>query len=586
LELLGTGVSPGIAVGRALVMEREAAAAFRLLLAPEQVEPEVQRLTRAVAASREQLQAIKDRLSREVGVPHAYIFDAQLLMLEDPLLLDRSVAVIRDEHVNAEWALRTVSDQLHALFDEFSDDYLKERSTDLDDVLGRIQLNLAGAPGAPSLSRLPGEVVLVAPDLTPSEAAALEWDRVLALVIDAGSRTYHTALLARSLGIPAVVGLKDASARIPPGALLVVDGTRGHVVVEPSQPTLQGYREAQEQDRVEERRLQDTRALPCVTRDGVALRLQANVEFPSEAATAVLYGASGIGLFRSEYLLGRSRAFPGEEQQLDVYRRLLEQLRPHPVTVRAWDVEAQDVLPGGPSSPNPALGERALRLLARSPGPFRTQLRALLRAGLHGPLRVVLPFVSGPSDLDAALEQLEAVKAELRREGVPFADDVPIGLNLEIPSAAATADLLAPAVDFFSVGTNDLIQYLLAVDRIDPRVAGLYQPLHPAVLRTLQQIVAAAERAGLPLSLCGEMAAEPASALFLLGIGFRELSMSPSSIPRLKMVLRALSCERARAVARECLELRTAEDVERRLRSELEEAAPAAVVSKGERGEA
>ena len=579
MELAGTGVSPGIAVGRALVIEREAVAVFRLLLAPEQVEGEVQRLTRAVSASREQLQAIKDRLSREVGAPHAYIFDAQLLMLEDPLLLDKSVSVIREEHVNAEWALRGVSEQLHALFEEFSDAYLKERSTDLDDVLGRILLNLAGAPGAPSLSRLPGEVVLVASDLTPSEAAALEWDQVLALAIDAGSRTYHTALLARSLGIPAVVGLRDATLRIPPGALVVVDGTRGHVVVEPSQPALTEYRETQERDRVEEQRLQETRALPSVTKDGVLVTLQAYVEFPAEAATAVLYGAQGIGLFRSEYLLGRTRAFPAEDQQIDVYRRLLEQMRPHPVTVRTWDVEAQDVLPGGPSSPNPALGERALRLLRRSPGPFRTQLRALLRAALHGPLRVVFPFVAGVSDLEAALELVEEVKAELRREGVAFATDLPIGLNLEIPSAAVSADLLAPCVDFFSVGTNDLIQYLLAVDRADPRVAGLYQPLHPAVLRTLQEIVEVAGREQLPVSLCGEMAAEPASALFLLGIGFRELSMSPSFIPRVKETLRGLQAEQARQAALACLGLRTAAQVEERLLRELREAARAAPVS-------
>lgn len=576
MELIGTGVSPGIAVGRALVMEREAIAVFRLLLEPEAVAGEVERLSRAVAASREQLKAIKDRLSREVGLPHAYIFDAQLLMLEDPLLLDRAVAVIREEHVNAEWALRTVAEQLHALFDEFSDAYLKERSTDLDDVLGRIQLNLAGAPGAPSLSRLPGDVVLVADDLTPSEAAQLEWGRVLALAIDAGSRTYHTALLARSLGIPAVVGLKDARARIPPGALVVIDGSRGHIVVEPSQPALLRYRETQARDRVEEERLQQTRALPCVTRDGVAVRLQANVEFPSEAATAVLYGAQGIGLFRSEYLLGRGRNFPSEEQQIDVYRRLLEQLRPYPVTVRTWDVEPQDVLPGGPSSPNPALGERALRLLRRAPGPFRTQLRALLRAALSGPLQIVFPFVAGPSDLADALALLESVKDELRREPTPFADDVPIGLNLEIPSAAVTADLLAPDVDFFSVGTNDLIQYLLAVDRADPRVAGLYQPLHPAVLRTLRQVTLLAERAGRPLALCGEMAAEPASALFLLGIGVRELSMSPSSIPRVKQTLRGCSAARAEAVALSCLELRNAGEVEERLRAELERTPPLA----------
>ena len=583
MELTGTGVSGGIAVGRALVMERESVAVFRLLLPPEQVEGEVQRLTRAIEASRGQLQAIKDRLSREVGLPHAYIFDAQLLMLDDPLLLDRSVSVIREEHVNAEWALRTVSEQLHALFDEFSDAYLKERSSDLDDVLGRVQLNLAGAPGAPSLSRLPGEVVLVADDLTPSEAATLEWDRVLALAIDAGSRTYHTALLARSLGIPAVVGLKDATSRIPPGSLVVVDGTRGHVIVEPSEPALSEFREEQERDRVEEVRLQETRGLPCTTRDGALVRLLANVEFPGEAPTALLYGAQGIGLFRSEYLLGRSRSFPTEEQQVDVYRRLLEQMRPFPVTVRTWDVELADLAPGGPSSANPALGERALRLLHRSPGAFRTQIRALLRAGEHGPLRIVFPFVSGPEDLAAALELVAEARSELRRGGVAFSNDVPIGLNLEVPSAAATADLLAPHVDFFSVGTNDLIQYLLAVDRADPRVASLYQPLHPAVLRTLHQIAEVAEKTGTPLSLCGEMAAEPASALFVLGLGFRELSMSPSSIPRVKQAIRGVDAQRARRVATECLSLPTAAAVEEHLRAELLPDPSPVPLAKGER---
>jgi phosphotransferase system enzyme I (PtsI) len=311
VELKGTGVSPGIAVGCALVMEREAVPVFRLLLAPEAVESEVQRLTQAAALSRQQIQAIKQRLSKEVGAPHAYIFDAQLLMLEDPLLLDRSVAVIRDEHVNAGWALRTVSEQLHALFGEFSDDYLKERTTDLDDVLGRIQLNLAGSEGAPSLSRLPGPFVLVAADLTPSEAAELDWDQVLAVAIDAGSPTYHTAILARSLGIPGVVGLKEATRRIPPGALVVVDGTHGDVVVEPSVPTLQDYRARQERDRQEDKRLRATRELPALTRDGVAVRLQANVEFTDEAATGLLYGAEGIGLFRSEFLLSSARAAAG-----------------------------------------------------------------------------------------------------------------------------------------------------------------------------------------------------------------------------------------------------------------------------------
>ena len=328
----------------------------------------MERLTRAVAASRKQLQAIKDRLSREADVPHAYIFDAHLLMLEDPLLQDGAVAVIREDRVNAEWALRTVSEQLHGLFDEFADAYFRERSTDLDDVLGRIQLNLGGAPDAPSLTRLPGSFVLVASDLTPSEAAELDWERVLALVVDSGSATDHTSILARSSGVPAAVGVREATRQIPPGAQVVVDGSRGEVVVEPSESALAAYRAAQEQDRIEDQRLQQTRTLPAVTRDGVAVRLQANVEFPDEAETALLYGAEGIGLFRSEYLLGRAPDWPSEERQVEVYRRLLDRMSPHPVTVRTWDVGADEMAPGGPTSPNPALGERALRLLRRNPG--------------------------------------------------------------------------------------------------------------------------------------------------------------------------------------------------------------------------
>jgi phosphotransferase system enzyme I (PtsI) len=568
-HLLGTGVSPGIAVGRALVMERDAAPVFRLAVPPDGIDAEVRRLEEAISASREQLRAIKERLSREVGAPHAYIFDAHLLMLEDRLLRDRAGEIVRTEAVNAEWALRAVSESLHALFSQFNDAYLRERSTDLDDVIGRIQLNLRGSPFAPSLSRLPGPVVLVAGDLTPSEAAELDWDRVLAIVTDVGSSTYHTAIIARSLGIPAVAGLKDATRQIPPGSLVAVDGTRGEVVLEPSGAVLESFGAAREVYEREEERLRGTRSLAARTSDGVLVRLEANVEFPEEAATAQQYGAAGIGLFRSEYLLGRGLRFPTEEQQLDVYRRLVEQMHPHPVTVRTWDVGLEALGPSGPSSPNPALGERALRLLRRSPEPFRVQLRALLRAGLQGPIRIMFPFVSGPGDLRLALALLERVKAELRGEGVPFRDDVPVGVNLEVPSAAVVADLLAPEVDFFSVGTNDLIQYLLAVDRTDPRVSSLYEPLHPAVLRTLGRIAAAAQAHGRPLSVCGEMAGQPLEAVLLVGLGFRSLSMAPSAIPRVKEALRAIGAEDARVLAERCLSLATCAEIEALVRETL-----------------
>ncbi len=578
MELRGLGVAPAIAVGEALLVEREAVAVFRLLLPPGEVEPEVQRLRRAVEASQGQLQTIKDRLSREVGSPHAYIFDAQLLMLDDPLLVDRTVAVIREEHLNAAWALRAVAEQLHELFDEFGDAYLKERRTDLDDVRGRLQLNLAGAQDAPSLSRLPRPHVLVAQDITTSEAGELDWDNVLAVVTDLGSPTSHTAILARSRGVPAVVGLKDATRRIPAGALVVVDGEHGRVEVEPSQPALVVYREAQQRAEVEERRMLETRELPAVTRDGVVLRLLANAEFPEEAESGALYGACGIGLFRSEYLLGRARSWPSEERQVEVYRGLLAAVHPHPVTVRTWDVGREDLAPGGPSSPNPALGERALRLLSRDPAPFLNQVRALLRAGLYGPIRIMFPFVSGPGDLRVARELVTQAIESLQREGVAHRVDVPVGVTLELPSAALTVDLLAAEADFFSVGTNDLIQYLLAVDRMDPRVAPLYEPLHPAVLRSLGSMVVAAAVGGRPLSVCGEMASDPLHALLLVGLGVRELSMSPQAIPRVKTAIRAADAEQARQTAKECLQLATAAEIEVPLRCRLGVVAAASLV--------
>jgi phosphotransferase system enzyme I (PtsI) len=550
-------------------MERDAAPVFRLAIAPGKVEDEVRRLETALEESREQLRGIKERLSREVGAPHAYIFDAHLLMLDDPLLRERAAEIIRGEGVNAEWALRSVAESLHALFSQFSDAYLRERTTDLDDVVGRVQLNLRGSPDAPSLSRLPGPVVLVAGDLVPSEAADLDWDQVLAVVTDVGSSTYHTAIIARSLGIPAVAGLKDATRRIAPGSLIAVDGGRGEVVVEPSGAALEFLQSSQEAYRREEGRLRGTRSLAARTLDGVEVRLEANVEFPEEAATAQLHGASGIGLFRSEYLLGRGLRFPTEEQQLDVYRRLVEQMHPFPVTVRTWDVGLEALGPAGPSSPNPALGERALRLLQRSAEPFRVQLRALLRAGRQGPVRIMFPFVSGLRDLRLALSLLEQAKDELRAEGLPFRDDVPVGVNLEVPSAAVIADLLALEVDFFSVGTNDLIQYLLAVDRTDPRVSALYEPLHPAVLRTLRQIANAAERHARPLSVCGEMAGQPLEAVLLVGLGFRSLSMAPSAIPRVKEALRAVRAQDACSLAERCLSLATCAEIEEVVRRAL-----------------
>jgi phosphotransferase system enzyme I (PtsI) len=581
-RLTGTGVSSGIAIGPALVVECSTAPVFRLALAPEAYEREMARLSDAVAASRSQLRNIKERLLRELG-KHAYIFDAQLLMLDDPLLVERAMTLIREEGVNAEWALHTIAEELHGLFRDFKDSYLRERSADIDDIVGRILLNLGNSADAPSLAHLPDRFILVAGDLSPSQAAELDWDRVIGIVTDAGSPTYHTAILARSLGIPGVVGLKDATGLIVPGSNLIVDGSIGCVIVEPGTEELESFRATQERERLHERRLQETRGLPAVTSDGVKIDLMANAEFAEEAVTALRYGAEGIGLFRSEYLLGRSREWPSEEQQLDLYRRLLEQMRPHPVTIRVWDLGPGEVDGGHSGSrANPALGERALRLMRRLPEPFRAQIRALLRAAASGPLRIMFPFASGPSDVRIVRELIDEVRQSLRRDGLEFRADAPIGLTLEVPSAAATADLLAREVDFFSVGTNDLIQYLLAVDRADPRVAEFYEPLHPAVLRTIQSIVRVAQERHVPISVCGEMAGDPLQALVLIGLGVRELSMSATAIPRVKAAIRAVEARALARLAESCLVLPTASEIESRIRHELAIAIPTALLDKDE----
>ncbi len=566
----GVGVSAGVAIGPALVVERETATIFRIGIPAQGIPGEIERFGRALEAARCQLRSIRDRLLRETG-PHAHIFDAQLLMIDDPLLAGRAEELVRERAINAEWALREVAEELHRAFTDYGDACFKERLSDLDDVIGRIQLNLQGEGGtAPSLSRLPCPSILVIDDLPPSLAAEMDWVNVLAVVTGAGSPTYHTAILARSLNIPGVVGLKDATHQVPPDALLVVDGAQGLVVVDPPADELQRFRDLRQGEHAAQLRLQATRDLEARSRDGVTVNLQANAEFEEEAASALLYGAQGIGLFRSEYLLGRARTWPDEETQVDLYRRLIEQMRPFPVTVRVWDLGAQPS--GDPaqcSRSNPALGERALRLMRRDPGPFKTQLRALMRAAVGGPLRVMFPFACGPSDLQLIIALVEEVRRELARDGVVHCDHIPIGLNIEVPSAAATIDLLAPHVDFLSVGTNDLIQYVLAVDRADPAVSAFYEPLHPAILRTLLGILRAAREAEIPVSVCGEMAGQPVQAAVLVGLGVRELSMSASAIPRVKALIRLMDVGRTAAVALECLKLPTACEIERLLRHSL-----------------
>ncbi len=563
MRLTGLGVSPGIGIGKALLLKR-GAPELRFRVPASMVQHEIGRLTRARERSREQLQQIRDRIAGSAGAEHAYLFDAQLLMLDDAMLIDRAAEIIRTERLNAGSAVERSFGEIAALFDRADDAYLRERKGDVGDVVGRICMNLRTAHSSLDFFRnLEGPLVLVADELTPSTVAQLDWQCFAAFVTDAGSWTYHTAILARSMHIPAVAGLRDASLLIAPGAVLAVDGLTGDVFVDPDPEVLEQVR-ARQQKRVEfEHSLDEYRRLPAVTEDGVRIRLEANVESPDDARRARDSGAEGIGLFRSEFLLaGQGQEALGEDAQFEAYTRLVESMSPGRVTIRTFDVsEAQ--LPIGSPVPDGArapLGLRGVRLSLALEDMFQAQLRALLRAAAHGPLRIMFPFVSGVEELRAARAAVHRAAEALRARGEPV-PPVPIGVMIEVPSAAVTADLLAEDADFFSIGTNDLIQYCLAVDRTDDRVSDLYEPLHPAIVRTLRLVARAARRRAIAVSVCGEMAADPLVLALLIGLGLAEFSMAPTAIPLAKQALRGVRARAAQTLAARALRARTAAEI-------------------------
>jgi len=563
VRLTGLGVSAGIGIGRALVVTR-GTRRLRFRIPERRVDDELARLDAARAHSRVQLEHIKQRITAAAGTEHAYLFDAQLLMLDDPMLVDRAGTIIRDERLNAESALYRALDEVSALFDQVDDPYLRERKGDVEDVVNRLCGNLRTDGDPLDLFRdLEGPLVLVAEELSPSLIAQLDFQRLAAFVTDAGSWTYHTAILARSIHVPAVAGLRHASGIIPPGALVAVDGATGDVLVDPEPEVLADLEARSRKRRAYEQSLSEYNTLPAVTLDGTPIRIDANVELPEEAARARHRGAEGIGLYRSEFLLaGTSAAGLDEEAQYTVYRRLIEVMAGGRVTVRTFDVtEAQMGLVPADHSRSP-LGLRGLRLSLSFEEVFHAQLRALLRAALHGPLRIMFPFVTGVEEVRLARAAVTRAADSLRAEGVPV-PDVPIGIMIEVPSAALTIDLLAAEADFVSIGTNDLIQYTLAVDRTDDRVSGMYAPLHPAILRVLRQVARGARRAGVPMSVCGEMAADPAILPLLVGLGLREFSMTPAAIPAGKQVVRGLRLADTVRLASRALKAATPAEVER-----------------------
>jgi phosphoenolpyruvate-protein phosphotransferase (PTS system enzyme I) len=579
LRLTGIGVSPGVVSGRAVILIQRAQV-LRYQIAAERIDHEIARLEEGRSRTRTQLGDIVARLTDRRGPELASLFDAQLLMLDDPMLVARAAEIVRTQRVNAEWAVQQVFHEFSAVFDEVADPYLRERKGDVADLIGRLRMNLRRGVASPRdlLRELEEASVLIADELTPSLAAQIDWTKVRGFATDAGSRTYHTAILARSLDVPAVVGLHNAVDRIRPGQLVIIDGDANEIVVDPTDEVL--ARAVRHADDHRPAVGVEAERRPAVTADGVKIRLDANIEFADDLAAARYLGAEGIGLYRSEFLLASGKPV-GEDDQYEIYRRMLEEMAPASVTVRTFDVDedqlasqsADRAVSGGwvtDEERGSRQGLRGLRLTLTMTRPelFGGQLRALLRAARHGSLRIMFPFVSGVEQVRDARRLVAEAAADLTRRGEVI-PPVPIGVMIEIPAAAYTADLLAREVDFFTIGTNDLIQYCLAVDRADERVSRLYEPLHPAILRMILMVRRAANRRRIPVSLCGEMASDPALLTLLVGLGLTEFSMTPGAIPVAKQVLAEVRTDELRKLARRILRLATVDDIERELAAML-----------------
>jgi len=555
-RLTGIGVSAGVAVGRAVILTQRTEV-MRFPIPPDRVDREVQALHAARDQSRQQLQDITVRVAQGPGSELAALFDAQMLMLDDEMLIGQAEKIIRNERVNAAWAVHRAYEGLYELFSTMEDPYLRERENDVADVAGRLRMNLRHGARGPRelLSQIDGPSILIADELTASVAAQLDWSRVQGFATDAGSRTYHTAILARSLKVPAIVGLHDASLRVAAGTPVVLDGTTGELVISPTPDVIE-----ESQRRAARPRRRGTMTGepgPITTTDGVRIRLEANIELLEDLEYLNEYGAEGVGLYRSEFMLsGRALETVTEDEQYRMYRSLIEQVAPRPVTIRTFDVDERQA---GRDQHRPERrrtrpGLRGLRLGLANPDILRAQLRALVRASAHGPLRIMFPFVTGVEEVRQAREML--------RESGADANRIKVGAMIEVPSAALAADLMAPDVDFFTIGTNDLIQYCLAVDRTDDRVSDLYEPLHPSVLRLIRTVRRAAARHRIPVSLCGEMASDPALVGLLVGLGLTEFSMTPGAIPIVRQVVQELSAQDARRLAGHALRLATAAEIE------------------------
>jgi phosphotransferase system enzyme I (PtsI) len=560
IRFKGLGVSEGTVIGQVLRMHDGTRQVYQWRITLEEIAAECARFRAAVALATRQALTIKEQAEERFGVNHAYIFDAHLLLLEDEKLIGDIEQHIKAERVNAEWAVKVIGDRLLYLYSEIKDDYLRERGSDIEDVMRRLLVALSGAQS--QNREFSEDAVIVSQDLLPSAVAELDLDHTLALATDTGGWTSHTAILARGVGIPAVVGLRDFYRRTKTGDRIIVDSIRGEVILHPSPATLERYQTATS-SRASRRRTGDANQTgPAHTLDGVEVTLRANVEVPSEFDAVERYGASGVGLYRSEFLLARRGGLVSEDEQCVAYEAIAKVAGDQGAVIRLFDLGGDNLREQFQEpEKNPALGLRAIRFVLANEDVMRGQIRAILRAAANGLLKIVLPMVADTSDVKRAQAIIQDEAKNLRAAGQAFAE-VSVGAMIEVPSAVFMADKIARIVDFFELGTNDLVQYTLAVDRGNDEVADWFRTLHPAVLHSIDQSLKAGRKAGIPVIVCGEMASTPAYVVLLVGLGATDLSMTPSSIPRVRRAISGIDAASAKSVVQDCLNCDTADEVE------------------------
>ena len=569
-KLQGIPASPGIAVGYVHLLRWEVPDVPQRIITDQEIPSELERLATAIERAKERLRHVRERVENTAGAEEAAIFDVQLSVLSDSELL-RGVEELVRQNIAAEKAFDLIMLEWRTRFSRHASPMLRERVGDLTDVHIRVLSLLLGLPDHDPVDLPPGaSAILVTHDLTPSLTVQLERHAIVAIATDAGTRTSHVAILARSLGLPAVVGLRTATSELVGGERVVLDGSTGMLAINPSDDEIAAYHRRQREEELAEAALSELAGLEAITLDGVRVTLRANVDIPEEAEAAARSGAEGVGLMRTEFLVVGRASMPDEDEQYRAYRKVVEAFSGRPVIIRTFDIGGDKLPIGGfPSEPNPFLGWRAIRMCLDQPDLFKTQLRALLRAAVHGDLRIMLPLIVTLDEVHAARRLLDESAGELRARGVEHRIDVPLGVMIETPAAAVASDTLTHDVDFFSIGTNDLVQYTLAVDRGNANLAPRFTPLHPAVLRLIKRTVEVAELGDIEVAVCGEMASQPLMAFALLGLGVRQLSVAPRSVPLVKRIIRSVTAAHAKLAASAALRSLTAEQARHELARRL-----------------